>query len=205
MTNVVLIGAGGHSKVIQDIIKANRHLTLHAVLDQKFKKRYIDGGVIYGHTDFIDEFVQENISFSIAIGNNKARQKLVEQLPIPDDKYTSLIHPDSTISPTATIGCGTVVMAQSVINADTSIGKHAIINSGSVIEHDNRLDDFVHISPNASLAGTVVIGEGSHVGTGATVIPGKTIGNWSEVGAGAVAVNNVEDGVTVVGVPAKKI
>lgn len=205
MTNVVLIGAGGHSKVIQDIIKANRHLTLHAVLDQKFKQRYTDNGVIYWHTDFIDEFVQKNLSFSIAIGNNKARQKLVEQLPIPADKYISLIHPDSTISPTATIGCGTVVMAQTVINADTSIGKHAIINSGSVVEHDNKIGNYAHISPSASLSGTVTIGEGTHIGTGAIVIPGKTIGKWSTVGAGAVAIKNIEDGVTAVGVPAMKI
>lgn len=205
MTNVVLIGAGGHSKVIQEILTANNNLTLYAVLDQNIKQRYTDNGIIYGHTGLVDEFVKNGFPFCIAIGNNNIRKKLIEQFSIPANQYISLIHPTSTISPKATIGVGTVVMPHTVINADTVIGKHAIVNSGAVIEHDNNLEDFVHISPNATLAGTVTVGEGSHIGSGATVIPGQTVGKWSTVAAGAVVVNDIDDKTTVVGVPAKPV
>jgi acetyltransferase EpsM len=61
----------------------------------------------------------------------------------------------------------------------------------------------VHVSPGAQLGGNVYVGEGAHIGIGASIKPGVKIGKWSVVGAGAVVVNDVPDGVTVVGVPAK--
>ena len=204
MTNVVLIGAGGHSKVIQDIVNAHDDLTLHAILDQSIEQKEIVDGVIYAHTDMIESFA-DDYKFCIAIGNNKVRQKLIEEFNIPLEKYIALIHPTAVISPSAAIGRGTVVMPNAVINADAVIGNHCIVNSGAVIEHDNRLRDYVHVSPNATLAGTVTVGEGTHVGLGATVIPGKGIGGWSVVGAGAVVVDDVGVEVTVVGVPAKEV
>ncbi|MBM7599921.1 acetyltransferase EpsM [Virgibacillus halotolerans] len=204
MTNVVLIGAGGHSKVIQDIVNAHDDLTLHAILDQSIEQKEFVEGVIYAHTDMIESLV-DDCKFCIAIGNNKVRQKLIGEFNIPLEKYIALIHPTAIISPSAAIGRGTVVMPHAVINADTVIGNHSIINSGAVIEHDNRLRDFVHISPNATLAGTVTVGEGTHVGAGAIVIPEKEIGSWSVVGAGAVVVSDVGDKVSVVGVPAKEM
>lgn len=202
MTNVVLIGAGGHSKVIQDIVNARDDLTLHAILDQSIEQKEIVDGVIYAHTDTIESFV-DDCKFCIAIGNNKVRQKLIEEFNIPIEEYITLIHTAAVISPSATIGGGTVVMPHAVINADTVIGNHSIVNSGAVIEHDNRLGDFAHVSPNATLAGTVTVGEGTHVGSAATVIPGKKIGGWSIVGAGAVVASDVGDEITVVGVPAE--
>jgi len=205
MTNVILIGAGRHSKVIQDIIKSNTELTLYAILDQNFKERYVDNDIIFAHTDLIDEFVRQDFYFCIAIGNNKVRETLVRELPVPNNRYISLIHPSATISSKAAIGIGTVVMPQSVINADTVIGNHVIVNSGAVIEHDNVINDFVHISPNATLAGTVTVEKGSHIGSAATVIPGKMVGKWSTVGAGSVVINNISDNETVVGVPARSI
>lgn len=141
-----MIGAGGHSKVIQDIVRANGDLTLYAVLDQNMKQKEVVDGVIYAHTDMIDDFVSE-CKFCIAIGNNQVRKKLVEEFNIPFEKYIALIHPTAVISPSATVGRGTVVMPNTVINADAVIGNHSIVNSGAIIEHDNRLRDFVHVSP----------------------------------------------------------
>jgi acetyltransferase EpsM len=205
MIKVVLIGAGGHSKVIQDIVKANKDLRLHAVLDHGFKENEVKNGIIFAGMDMIAGLLEEGCQFCLAIGNNGVRQKLVSEFDIPSDRYITLIHPTAVISPSAAVGNGTVVMPNAVINADTIIGDHCIVNSGAVVEHDNRLGDFFHVSPNAALAGTVTVGKGTHVGSGAIVIPGKTVGKWSVVGAGAVVVKDVGDGVTVVGVPAKEI
>lgn len=205
MIKVVLIGAGGHSKVIQDIVNANDDLKLYAVLDQNFKSKKVKDGVIFAGMDMIDDFLKEGCQFCIAIGNNKVRQKLTLEFNIPLDRYIALTHPTAVISLSAVVGRGAVVMPNTVINADAIIGNHCIVNSGAVIEHDNRLGDFVHVSPNTTLSGTVTIGEGTHVGSGATVIPGREIGKWSVVGAGAVVTSDVGDGVTVVGVPAEEI
>lgn len=203
MTNVALIGAGGHSKVVQDIVRVNDDLTLYAVLDQNIKKKKVVDGVIHAHTDMIGDLVS-NCKFCIAIGNNQVRQKLIEEFTFSSEKYVTLIHPTAVISPSATIGRGTVIMPNAVINANSVVGNHCIVNSGAVIEHDNRIRDYVHVSPNATLAGTVTISKGTHVGSGATVIPGRKIGIWSVVGAGAVVTSDVSDEVTVVGVPARE-
>src|SRR5699024_2057490 len=97
MTKVVLIGAGGHSKVIQDIVRINFDLKLYAVLDQSFTKREIVDGVIYGSTDLVDEFIKGDCQFCLAVGNNGVRQMLVDTFDIPLEKYLTLIHPTAVI------------------------------------------------------------------------------------------------------------
>ena len=217
MTKTILIGCGGHSKVIQDIVAENKDFELHAILDDAINDsvgeaisniagagpRAGAGGVIYANTSYLSDIKVTDYKFCLAIGSNATRKKLFEQFQIPSEQYAVLIHPSAVISSSAKIGYGTVIMPGAVVNADAAIGDHCIINTNAVVEHDNCLEDFVHISPNAALCGAVKVGEGSHIGAGAVVIPGKKIGRWSTVGAGSVVVKDVGDNMTVVGVPAR--
>lgn len=205
MEHIVLIGAGGHSKVIQDIINKSKDMKLSAIVDDVYNETIIKDSITYGPIHFLNEININDFKFCIAIGNNRIRNKLFTSLNIPLDRYTTFIHPSAIISPSAKIGNGTVIMPGAVINSDVDIGIHCIINTCAVIEHDNFISNYAHISPNATLAGTVKIGEGTQVGAGATIIQGKSIGDWSTIGAGAVVIENVIDNVTVVGVPAKVI
>lgn len=205
MDNMILIGAGGHSKVIQDIVLTTPNIKLYAVLDEAFNHTIKKDGLIYANTNFINEINQNEFLFCIAIGNNNTRKNIFERLSIPLQQYAKLIHPSAVVSNSARIGNGTVVMPNAVINADTRVGNHCIVNTGSVIEHDNAIGSYVHVSPNATLSGTVTVEDGTHIGAGATVIPGKSIGTWATVGAGAVVIEDIESYVTAVGVPAVKI
>ena len=132
-------------------------------------------GPILSAEIIIDIF--KEVKFIIAIGNNKIRKLIAKKLNLTNENYVTLIHPTASVSPSAKIGYGSVIMAHSVINADAQIGKHTIINTGSIIEHDNQIGDFVHISPNATLTGTVKIEEGVHIGAGATIIPNIRLEN----------------------------
>lgn len=205
MERIILIGDGGHSKVVQDIVHELDEFKLCAVLDDRYEETKIVEGITYAPFHLLEEINRDDFKFCLAIGNNETRQKLMQTLKIPLEQYATLVHPNATISKTAHINYGTVIMAGAVINANTIIGKHCIINTNSVIEHDNNIENYVHISPNATLAGTVSIGTGSQVGAGATVIQNKKIGKWSIIGAGAVVTKHVDDHVTAVGVPAKVI
>lgn len=205
MKKLILIGAGGHSKVIQDIVKETREIELYAILDDGFQCTWKSEGLIYSKPSLINTLQLEDFMFCIAIGNNTIRKKLFKSFQIPIKQYMTLIHPTAVISESAKIGRGTVVMPNAIINADAVIGNHCIVNSGSVVEHDNELEDYVHISPNATLAGTVSIAEGAHIGSGATIIPDKRVGRWTIIGAGTVLVDNIGDELTVVGVPGKVI
>ncbi|AZV45329.1 hypothetical protein BAOM_4751 [Peribacillus asahii] len=199
MKPIIVIGEGGHSKVIQDIISASGVYTIIAILDDKYTELFEKDGIKIGP---ISEFSKlESSEAIIAIGSNHIRKKIVERLECVT--YATLIHPSAIISPSANIAEGTVVMAGSIINADTIIGKHAIINSLAVIEHDNNIRDYAHISPGAILTGNVQVGEGTHIGAGVTIIPGKNVGNWSIIGAGATVVQDIPNDVTAVGIPAK--
>jgi acetyltransferase EpsM len=203
--NIAIIGQGGHSKVIQDIISTNKNIKIVGYFDDKFYDFKTENGIYYGPVSCASLLLNhfEDIRFMIAIGNNKVRRAVVEKLGIPSEYYAILVHESAWISSSAVIENGSVVMANAVINAGVRIGKHSIINTCAVIEHDNELGDFVHISPNATLTGTVVINDGVHIGAGAVIIPTIKIGEWSIVGAGATVIHDLPANCTAVGVPAK--
>lgn len=202
---IIIIGQGGHSKVIQDIVLSNENMKVFGFLDDKFKTFSYENGMYIGPVKSALELVKnvEDIKFVIGIGQNRIREKIVEALALEEKHYVSLVHSTACISPRAQIGHGTVIMAHAVINADVKIGNHAIINTGAIIEHDCIVADFAHISPNATLTGTVRIGQGAHIGAGATIIPTVKIGEWSVIGAGATVINHIPAHCTAVGIPAK--
>lgn len=139
----------------------------------------------------------------IAIGNCQIRRDIATKLTV--NNWETAIHPSAVISPRASIGEGTVVMAGALINSCATIGKHCIINTGSSVGHDAVVGDFVHIAPHATLAGGVVVGEGSWIGAGSVVKQGIKIGKDCMIGAGSVVVKDIPDGVTAYGNPCKVV
>jgi len=207
MKKVVIIGDGGHGKVVADIVNSNSDMTVYAILDDKHAEVFVGNGILSGPISHVTKLINsdQDIRVVLGIGSNAARKKKVSQLEISSVKYIRAIHSSAIVSPSAKIGNGTVIMPGVIINADAIIEEHVIVNSGSVVEHDCVVSNFAHISPLAVLTGGVRIGEGTHIGAGASVIPLKTIGVWTIVGAGAVVVSDIEDRVTVVGSPARVI
>lgn len=201
---VAIIGQGGHSKVIHDIIAALEEIKIVGYFDDKFDYASVKQGIYYGPISSAALLREqaEAIKFIIAIGNNRARKIIVEKLNFSDVDYAVLIHPSAIISRSAKIGNGSVIMANAVVNADADIRKHAIINSGSVIEHDTKVGDYAHISPKAALTGGVIVEEGVHVGAGAILIPQVIVGKWSVIGAGATVIRDLPSDCLAVGTPA---
>jgi len=204
---ITIIGQGGHSKVIQDIISSNKEYEIVAYLDDRYGDTTVVDNIYFGPISAAQKIISffDNIKFIIAIGNNKVRKSIAQKLDLPDDYYTTLIHKTAVVSPSAKIGYGTVIMPNAVINADAQIRNHVIVNTSAVVEHDNKLNDFAHVSPGSTLTGSVEIGEGTHIGAGATVIPNVKIGQWSVIGAGAVVTHDIPSNCTAVGIPAKVI
>lgn len=197
--NVVIIGAGGHAKVIADIIEKSGDKII-GFLDDDNSKKEVYGYKVIGKINDCHKFVSEDTYFIIAIGNNYLRKKIHDEYKL---KLYTAIHPTAVIARGVTIGAGTAIMANVCINADATIGGNCIINTGAIIEHDNIINDYVHVSPNATLAGTVTVGELTHIGAGATVINNKNITAETIIGAGAVVVKDIKEKGTYIGVPAK--
>ncbi len=192
---VMIIGAGGHGRVIADIIKKSGD-TVVGFLDNDTQKPGVLGSVS-------DCFKYPDKKFVIAIGNNGIRKKLA--MEYPDLSYYTAVHPAAVIGENVTVGKGTVIMANAVINPGTQVGEHCILNTASVTEHDCRLSDFVHLSPGAVLCGTVTVGEGCHIGANAVVRNNISIEKDIVVGCGGAVVKNLEQPGVYIGVPAKRI
>lgn len=196
MSNICLFGASGHGKVVKDVATST-NIVIEAFIDDNPKSEFLHETPIVTSAEMA---TYAGNKFLISIGNNRIRKVISQKIK---NDFATLIHKTATISPTATIAEGTVIMNGTNINADANIGKHVIINTAAVIEHDCKIGDFVHISPNATITGNVHIGEGSHIGAGAIIIPNIKIGKWATIGAGAVIIKDIPDFAVVVGNPGK--
>lgn len=183
---VIVIGAGGHGKVIADIVEKSGDKVL-GFLDDNCKSEKVLKYPVLGKPE--DCIKYKDKEFFIAIGNNAVRKRLSSEYD--HLKFYTAIHPSAVIAMDVEIGEGTCIMAGAIVNTSTKIGRHCIINSGSVVEHDNRLADFVHLSPGTVLCGTVTVGEGTHIGGGATVKNNVTITSDVTVDTGAVITTDI--------------
>lgn len=197
---IIIIGGGGHAKVVIDCILSAGDLVVGILDDALEVGSEVLGLPVLGKVDEWQDY--KDHKFVVAIGNNEIRRAISER--ISADFYTA-IHPTATLSRFATVGAGSVVMPRAVINAGASVGNHCIVNTSAVIEHDCVVSDFAHISPSAALAGNVRIGEGTHIGIGASVRNNITVCPGVTVGAGATVVKNITEMGTYAGVPARRI
>lgn len=200
MNRLIIVGAGGHGKVIADNAVKNGYTDI-CFIDDSLKGECL-GFPVIGTVSETESFNDGKTDFVIGIGNNETRKNIAEKF---DVNWATLIHPSAKISLNVTIGKGTVVMAGAVVNVCAEVGKHCIINSNAVVEHDNVIGDYVHISPGVALGGTVSIGDCSHIGIGATVINNISVCRNCVIGAGSVVVRNIEAGGKYAGVPARSL
>ena len=194
-SRLILIGMGGHSKVIRDIaLRCGHEIIGH--LDDHHPQAL-------GPISSASEHRDANTAFVIAIGSNAVRRRLADRLRAEGVRFATLIDPSAILGSGVTLGEGTVVMPGVIVNADAQVGAHVILNTAATVDHDCVIGDFAHLSPGVHLAGTVQVGAEAHIGTGASVIPGISVGAGAVVGAGAAVVRDLPPGVTAVGVPAR--
>lgn len=198
--SIVIIGAGGHGKVVADIVRKSNDIVKGFLDDNEMLPNFFAGSSVLGKVDDYINYL--DCEFVIAIGDPIIREKIAEKLV--DATWYIAIHPTAVIADVS-IAEGTVVMANAVINSGTQVGKHCIINTGAIVEHDNQIDDFVHISVGAQVAGTVHIGKGTWVGIGASVNNNVEICAECMIGAGTVVIKNIEEKGTYIGVPARRL
>jgi len=209
MNKVVGVGAGGHAKVVLDIVRLMGTYQIIGLLDPHCIGSEISNVPVLGGDELLPYLCKEGVEFAFigvgAVGNNMQRVRLFEKVQAAGFTFVNAIHPASVLASSIQLGQGIAIMAGSIINSDTQIGDNVIINTGAIVEHDCNIAAHAHISPGAVLCGGVRVGVGAHVGAGATVRQGITIGDNALVGAGAVVVKDVPARTTVVGVPARPV
>jgi UDP-perosamine 4-acetyltransferase len=204
---VIGLGAGGHAKVVIELLRANGEYDVVGLLDpQKIGQTWL-GVPVLGGDDQLPGLRAQGISHAFigvgGSGDNAPRARLYHLAVTAGFSLVNALHPAAVLSPSARFGQGVTVMAGVIINADVTIGDDVIINTGAIVEHDCQIGNHAHISSGAVLAGGVTVGAYAHIGAGATVRQSITVGEGALVGAGAAVVQDVPARAVVVGVPAR--
>lgn len=200
----VIVGAGAQGRVVLETWRA---------MDPDAEFLFVDDAPAAQGTEVLGARVAGPLAslpelggdVVVALGHNELRLRLGAELAAKGVLFGRAIHPSAVVSPTATIGPGTVVLPRAVVHTAASLGRHVIVNTGVVVEHDCVLEDGASVSPGACMAGRVRVGRAAFVSAGVTLAPRVTVGAGSVVGAGAAVVSDLPEGVLAYGVPARVV
>jgi UDP-perosamine 4-acetyltransferase len=203
--DVIVIGAGGHCKVVLDVLRATGWQPA-GILDPSPSRPEVLGIPVLGGDEMATELRDRGYKRAIvAIGKNSLRRQIAQLLVETGFDLVTAVHPAAVVSPSADLGQGVVVMPNAVINADARIGAVAIVNTAAIVEHDCVLGEATHVAPRSVLGGNVVLGEEVVFGIGATARPMSRVGDRTVVGAGAVVIGELGSDLVVTGVPARPL
>jgi sugar O-acyltransferase (sialic acid O-acetyltransferase NeuD family) len=206
---VIVIGGGGHSLVLIDILC----LLSYEILgftdpNEQLQSKRILGVQYLGNDDVIYKYAPTEIRLVNAIGSvasTKLRCEIFQNFQAKGYSFSTVVHPSAIVSKDSLLSEGVQIMAGAIIQPGCQLGLNTLINTKASVDHACSIGAHVHIAPGVTLSGGVYIEDNVHVGTGATVIQQIHIGNNSVVGAGAVVLKNVRAKSTVYGIPAKEV
>lgn len=206
---VIILGAGGHSRVLIDILKSN-DIPIEGITDpdSNLHGKRVMGVPVIGGDHFVLEYQPDSILLVNGLGlikQNSKRRQIYEFFNGQNYRFLNVIHPRAVLASDVEIAEGVQIMAGAVVQTATSVGANTIINTMSGIDHECQIGSHVFIAPGVTISGGVTIGDDVFIGAGATVIQGVRIGKNSMVAAGAAVTCDVPEGVTVMGVPAKVV
>ncbi len=206
LKDLYIIGAGGFGREVAwlveriNAVKQTWNLkgfmdsdsSLHGTIVGKYK--------VHGHELMLNDM--EDVYAVAAVGNAKARKRVVEELTC---KFATLIDPSVCLSDTVSIGEGSIICAGCILTVDIIIGSHNIIDLDCTIGHDAKTEEFVTFYPSVNISGQVEVGSCCEFGTGSQIIQGVSVCSGSIIGAGAVVVKDIIESGTYIGIPSRKI
>lgn len=203
---VVILGAGGHARVVADALLAAGRTVL-GLIDARpgaGDDPVTRLPVLGSDADLLAGQWPE-CEIANGLGLFPLRERLQRTLEDGGRRFTGVIHPSAIVSRLATLDPTAQVLARAVVQPGAWIGPGCIVNTGAVVEHDCRIGDFTHCAPGSILCGDVRTGVGVHVGAGAVIREGVTAGPGLVIGAGAVMVKDHPGPGVLAGVPARPV
>jgi sugar O-acyltransferase (sialic acid O-acetyltransferase NeuD family) len=201
---LVILGAGGHGKVVADAALAQAAWTRVVATDRNPAR--CSGDLLPGVPllPLAEALALPDAVFHVAIGGAAPRRKEAREA-LAGRTLATVTHPSACVSPFARVEEGSFLAAQCVVAPAAHVGACVIVNHGAVIDHDVQVLEFTHIAPRVALGGEARVGRDVLVGTGATVLPGVRIGDGTTIGAGAVVRQPVTEPGVYAGVPARRV
>jgi UDP-perosamine 4-acetyltransferase len=205
MEELVIYGAGGHAVSVLDILLERGEFNIVAILERGAEGRKFYGVQVMDENCLCELHERGVRAAFAAVGDNAVRTEISAKLITAGFRPINAISRSAYVSERARLGHGIAIMPNASIIAGTTIGNGVVVNTNASIDHDCEIGDFCHIAPGSTICGGVIIGNGTFVCAGAKLINYVKIGANCVIGAGAVVINDIGDGQTVVGIPAKPI
>jgi sugar O-acyltransferase (sialic acid O-acetyltransferase NeuD family) len=207
VTQLILLGAGGHARVLIEALRQSGSAVSGFVTDEiETPSGNMAGMPRLGSDAELMTRPRDDVLLINGVGtvgDPRRRRIVFEKFHAAGFAFATVLHPSAVLAADAALGEGAQIMAGALVQPGASIGANAIINTGAVIDHDTIVGNHVHVAPGACLSGNVVVGASTHIGAGATVIQGIRIGLDALVAAGSVVVEDIAAGAVVMGVPAR--
>ena len=195
----ILLGAGGHAKVVLGLAHA-LGLRVIGVCDPGLAsagETSWRGVPVLGDDRALARHDPREVALLNGIGHvpgGAARRQVHEQSVTAGFEFPTLVHPGALVDDTATLADGVQIMAGAIVQADASIGTGTIVNTGARVDHDCRIGQHVHIAPGAVLCGGVDVGDNAFLGAACTVLQQVDVGAQALVAAGAVLARALGEG-----------
>lgn len=161
---LIILGAGGHGKVVADLAKQTGKYKEIFFLDDNSQE-----AEVIGKCSQYLEFQSADTEMYPAFGNNTVRIQWENKLLEAGISLAKIIHPLAYVSPLAEVSSGCVIMPYAVVNTGTKIKKACIINIGAMVDHDCILEEGCHLAPGAIVKGENHLPEGMKVDSGEVV------------------------------------
>jgi len=207
-SNYVVIGSGGHARVLIAALKAAGTVPIACLdIDPARWQIQVLGITVAGGEETLASLGAPDRLFLVngvgSAAKPAARRAVWDKFSQLGYRFASVRDPRAVISEDVVIDDGAQVLAGSVIQPGTRIGSDAIINTGACVDHDCLIGPHAHIAPGAVLCGDVQIGDSSHVGAGAIVRQGVRVGSGAIIAMGSAVIRDVSDHSIVGGIPAR--
>lgn len=199
MDKLIIIGGGGHARVLSDILEETGFCDVIGFTD--VMSREVPGVEYIGDDGEVEKHATDKVRLVNGIGSVRRpqhRQEVYEKFKSLGYRFFSVIHPRADLSSRISLGEGVQILRGVVINAGTTIEENVIINTSTSVDHDCVIGAHSHIAPGVILCGEVKIGRGCHIGTGVKIIQGIAIGDNVLIGAGETVKEDLSSGTTFV-------
>ncbi|HEY3244492.1 MAG TPA: NeuD/PglB/VioB family sugar acetyltransferase [Phycisphaerae bacterium] len=206
-TPIVILGTGGNCLDILDMLRAlNRPCAGFLDDDPDLWNQSIDGLHVLGPLSMAAEL--GDCSLVNGIGSPASfrdKEAIIRSCGLPAERFTTVVHPTASVSPTAVLGRGTVLMAHVTVGSHARLGDHVMVLSNSVVNHDAAIGDYSCLASGVSVSGRVVVGRSCYLGTNSSMIGDVSIGDGAMIGMGSVVLDDVAAQTVVAGNPAKRL
>ena len=202
LSSVVIIGGGGHAKVVALALLSQRESIL-GIVDPRLDVNSAGplGLKVLGDDEALMALNPELVRVANGVGTR--RREIYERFVARGFTFPVVQHASAVVAPTALVADGVQLLTAAVVHPDASIGRDTVVNTQAVVEHDCIVGRHVLIAPRALLCGGVRVGDNCFIGAGSVIVESVTLGSGCFIAAGAVVTHDLPDGQRVAGVPAK--